>query len=250
MSDQPVTRLPLTERLHLVGAARFDLLMRRRHLEGKDGACPSKCIAVVFAILQVADADGYAALPHTEIAARAQTTRQTALRIVSILEDEGILFIERRINVKGRTTHDGSNVYSVSFDAIRRAAAGGALSPMATEESSKEPAGVGQRKGGSQAKHRPKGWNSVSATVDGWRKNRASMQVDQRPSEAALHAIHDAGIALSSLGTTPPTEVELAGDGVILRWITPSRQLLIEADGYGELLVSVVKPSGGKRGGS
>lgn len=161
--------LRATEKMNLIGDARFTPLIERRKAEGKTNQPhPALVKSVVFALINSSDADGWTRLGHDGLALESDASEKSVQRALKVLIEEGIVVAEVRHNLPGIAKEDAVNGYRVVWHTLRgltdAARATGANGGQADHRSERTPGDRGLENGG-RGVHRSD--EPSEATVDG-----------------------------------------------------------------------------------
>lgn len=267
MAEQTIeatpTRLGLGERLRLLSRARLDLLCRVRQVKGQDTCCAAHCLAFLYAMIDSADADGCTRLSIAEISERCRCSRRTAVKTSRLLQDEGVIAVERRSHKPGVPKADSANAYAVvwsKLDALGELTVDASMAAAVAAMNDEEPADEGNEteaageipsdppsKKGPAANPRPRStsaWGDAMARLRGIGSSRRGSAEKQ-----LLAGMVEASEALQAMGCVPPTSVEDAWPGAILRFLVPGWQLMLEPDAEGALVLTPFRDDGEARRG-
>lgn len=254
-------RIRIGDRLRALSGARLDLMCRVRSVAGKSNCCPAHCLAFLYAMVDAADADGCTRLHIEEIAERCMCSRRTAQRVSEVLQDEGVIVVEHRIRKAGVPKSDSHNRYAVVWTRLEElremtvdaamaeaiAELGGDVDPSEADEEPAAPTEAPKiRPGRGGPRPRTTGdWSEAIGSIRTIAKRRL-----RAADKACVESFVDIAEAMAAIGCTAPSSVEDADPSVILRYMVPGWQVLIEAsDECGAAIVSVVRDDGGARRG-
>lgn len=105
----------LTERLDMLFDADFRELMDQRRRRREPTMSPTACFAIAAALVNHADGDGRCWPSQARIASHASSSRRTAQLALAILEDEGVVEVERRHHRAGIAKGDEANRYRLNW---------------------------------------------------------------------------------------------------------------------------------------
>lgn len=127
IARQPNAQIRADQKANLHANARYSLVMERRVAEGRKPVAGAVCRSVLGALINRSDQDGRCHPSVERIALESDVTVRTVLRVLDVLEEEGIVTRARRNHVAGLSKRDSSNVYTVVWSALEDCATGGRL---------------------------------------------------------------------------------------------------------------------------